>query len=112
MIFSVRSFLSQPDLAAAEERDADEAAHVELLAAVDQLHSGAINFSVFRIECFPALIFVALFRESPENRHPQHRLITPRAFTFLAARRWIVSRLGKYFFQFAFVLPVHFANSN
>src|SRR5215471_2557107 len=106
-----RSLLTfaEPNLTTAKQRETDKPAHIEFLAIVDELHSGTIDVAVFRIQNFSSLIFIALSRQTPQNGHAHHRLITAAPFTFLAIRILRLARLGKNLLNFAFVLSVHFS---
>src|SRR5215471_4580841 len=108
-----RSLLTfaEPNLATTKQRETDKPAHIEFLAIVDELHSSTIGLAVFRIQNFSSLIFIALFRQTPQNCHAHHRLITPAPLTFLAIRILRLARLGKNLLNFAFVLSVHFSNA-
>src|SRR4026207_1413588 len=86
---SASSFLTQPNLTASQQRDADKAAHLEFFAAVDELHLGAIDFAALGIDDFAALIFVTLLSEPPQDRHAQHRLVAPGAVTLIAFGRFL-----------------------
>src|SRR5262244_1011350 len=108
-----RSLLTfaEPNLTTAKQRETDKPAHIEFLAIVDELHSGTIDLTVFRIQNFSSLIFISLFRQTPQNGHAHHRLITPAPLTFLAIRILRLARLGKNLLNFAFVLSVHFSDA-
>src|SRR5215467_178996 len=105
-----RSLLTfaEPNLATAKQRETDKPAHIEFLAIVDELHSSTIDLAVFWVQNFSSLIFIALFRQTPQDGHAHHRLITPAPFAFLAIRILRLARLGKNLLNFAFVLSVHF----
>src|SRR4030095_6815905 len=76
------SLFADPNLTTAEKRETDKSAHIEFLAIIDELHSGTIDLTVFRIQNFSPLIFLSLFRQTPQNGHAHHRLITPATSHF------------------------------
>src|SRR5678815_3471310 len=81
-----RSFDALPGLRAAEHRHADVAAHVELLAAVDQRQLGAVDLAVVRIEDVATLehVLVAARLHVADDRHADHGLV-PVSSTHLRA---------------------------
>src|SRR5215510_5944292 len=101
--------LAEPHLTTAEQGETDKPAHIEFLTVVDELHSGTIDLAVFRVQNFSSLIFIALFRQTPQDGHAHHRLIAPAPFAFFAIRILRLARLGKNLLNFAFVLSVHFS---
>src|SRR4029453_14094012 len=67
-----------PGLRATQQGRADVAAHVELLAAVDQLQLGAVDLAVVRIEdvaAFPDGLVVAARLHVADDRHADDRLV-------------------------------------
>src|SRR5258706_2668093 len=101
-----RRELAVPDLAPAQERKADEAAHVEFLAAVLELQSGAIDFAGPGVEDFSALIFVPLPGEAPHEVQSDDRLVAAGPFAFRASGIGVFARVGKNLFDPALVLAV------
>src|SRR5262249_8257894 len=106
-----RSLLTfaEPNLTTAEQGKTDKPAHIDFLTVVDELHSGTIDLAVFWVQNFSSLIFIALFRQTPQDGHAHHRLITPAPFAFLAIRILRLAPLGKNLLNFAFVFSVHFS---
>src|SRR5215510_12472350 len=100
---------AEPNLTTAEQGKTDKPAHIEFLTVVDELHSGTIDLAVFRVQNFSSLIFIALFRQTPQDGHAHHRLIAPAPFAFFAIRILRLARIGKNLLNFAFVLSVHFS---
>ncbi|CAM2155590.1 conserved hypothetical protein [Paraburkholderia tropica] len=70
--------LTHPRLRPAEQRDAQIAAHHELLAAVFRVHLAAIDLAVFRIENMAAVVFVAGLLHAVDDRHAEDQLILAR----------------------------------
>src|SRR2546428_13709820 len=75
---------AQPRLRAAQDRDADEAAHLELSAAFDKTHAAAVNFAVVRIENFSAGVLLPVPAQPPQDLHADDRRVPQLAAAFLA----------------------------
>src|SRR3954463_6156334 len=73
-----------PDLAAAEQRNAEIAAHLELLAIRTELHQGAVNRSIARIHDRPILVGHSVALHSLDQRQSQHRRAFLGAFALVA----------------------------
>lgn len=95
-----------PGQAAAEERHADEAAHVELFASVLELEPDGVDPAVAGIEDLAAAILVALFLEPPQKIEADERLILPLARAVDAARVIGFAGGGENLFDKAAVLAV------
>src|SRR6266446_4230695 len=75
---------AQPGLRAAQKREADEAAHLELSAAVGKAHAAAINLAVVRIENFSAGVLLPVPAQPPQDLHAYDRRVLQLAVAFLA----------------------------
>src|ERR1041384_4893552 len=95
-----------PGQAAAEERHADEAAYVELFAAVLELEPDGVDPAVAGIEDLAAAILIALFLEAPQEIEADERLILPLARALDAARVIRFAGGGENLFDKAAVLAV------
>src|SRR5437764_1425003 len=73
-----------PNLAAAEQRDAEIAADLELLAVGAELHERAIDRAVARIHDRPVLVSVAVALHALDEGEAEHRLAALIAFAFIA----------------------------
>ena len=73
-----------PDLAAAEQRNAEIAAHLELLAVGAQLHERAIDRAVARVHDRAVLVGQPLALHALDQREAQHRRAPLRAFALVA----------------------------
>src|SRR5690606_347825 len=72
------SLLAKPGLRAPEQRQADVAAHLELLPAVGQPHLAPVDLAVVRVEDAAAVEQVRLVRvlaDAGDDRHALHRLV-------------------------------------
>src|SRR3954471_830281 len=73
-----------PDLAAAAPRNAEIAAHLELLAIRAELHQRAVNRSIARIHDRPILVGHSVALHSLDQRKSQHRSAFLGAFALVA----------------------------
>src|SRR4051794_35361771 len=73
-----------PDLAAAEQRNAEIAAHLELLTIRAELHQRAVNRSIARIHDRPILVGHSVALHSLDQRQSQHRSAFLGAFALVA----------------------------
>src|SRR2546428_409141 len=86
---------AQPCLRAAQERDPDEAAHLELSAAVDKAHAAAINLAVVGIENLSAGVLLAVPAQPPQDLQADDRRVPQLAAAFLAQGIRTGRRRGK-----------------
>ena len=86
-----------PDLAAAEQGNADVAVHDERGAIVARMQGRAVNVAAFRVEYLAADPAVAVAAEIPQDAHAEHRLVA--AFAAASRAMWIriVARRRKQF---------------
>src|SRR6478735_4713585 len=73
-----------PDLAAAEQRNAEIAAHLELLTVRTELHQRAVNRPIARIHDRPILVGHSVPLHSLDQRQSQHRSAFLGAFALAA----------------------------
>ncbi len=73
-----------PVLAAAQDGDAEIAAHFERLAVVAELHLGVVDRAVARIHDRPVLVGGPVALHALDQRESEHRAPLLRAFAFLA----------------------------
>src|SRR5438552_1723803 len=85
--------LPHPGLRPAKQRHADEAAHLELFAALHQFHLAAIDLAFLRIEDLAAGVLTSVLPQTPQNVHAHDRLILARALALAARMLRILSRL-------------------
>src|SRR2546427_6925011 len=97
---------AQPCLRAAQERDADEAAHLELSAAVDKAHAAAINLAVVGIENLSAGVLLAVPAQPPQDLQADDRRVPQLAAAFLAQGIRTGRRRGKHRLHGGFELSV------
>src|SRR2546425_3282742 len=95
---------AQPCLRAAQERDAEEAAHLELSAAFDKTHAAAINLAVIRIENFSAGVLLPVPAQPPQDFQADDRRVPQLAAAFLAQGIRTGRRRGKHRLHGAFEL--------
>src|SRR2546427_4742968 len=97
---------AQPCLRAAQERDPDEAAHLEFSAAVDKTHPAAIDLAVVRIENLSAGVLLPVPAQPPQDLQADDRRVPQLAAAFLAQGVRTGRRRGKHRLDGAFVLSV------
>src|SRR6478609_7776992 len=73
-----------PDLAAAEQRNAKIAAHLELLTVRTEFHQRAVDRAIARIHDRPVLVGQAVPSHPLDQRQSQNRCTLFRAFAFAA----------------------------
>src|SRR5690348_3085584 len=78
--------LAFPHLRPAEQRNADVAVHVQLLAAIGQLQFDLVGLAVVRVEDLAAVPLVAILLHAPHDGHALDRLVVARTFALVADR--------------------------
>src|SRR3989475_4731744 len=103
---------AQPCLRAAQERDPDEAAHLELSAAVDKAHAAAINLAVVGIENLSAGVLLAVPAQPPQDLQADDRRVPQLAAAFLAQGIRTGRRRGKHRLHRALELSADLADAH
>src|SRR6185312_11229397 len=86
--------LAFPGLAAAQQREADVAVHVELLPAVLQRELHLVDLAVLGIEDLAAVPHVAVLAHAPQDGHALDRLVLALAVALRAFRMLAVAGDG------------------
>src|SRR5262245_44657227 len=92
-----------PDLGAAEQRNAEIAAHFELLAVGAELHQRAVDRPVARIHDGSVLIAQPVALHSLDQCEPEHRGALLRSFAFFADPVLVFARLEEDLDDIAYV---------
>src|SRR5262249_42006127 len=95
-----------PDLALPEQRNAEIAAHLELLAVRADAHQRAIDRAVARIQDGPVLVRQSIAPHAFDHRQAEHRFASVRAFAPVARPVLVLAGLEEDFDDAAFVDPV------
>ncbi|SOY60164.1 hypothetical protein CBM2586_A110044 [Cupriavidus phytorum] len=87
-----RSVLPLPGLGASDQADADEAAHVELVAILGERHLALVDLAVFRIEDLAAApLVVAGLAQAGQDGHADQRLVLACVGALVADARLAVA---------------------
>src|SRR5205809_3404364 len=82
-----------PDLAAAEQRNSEIAAHLELLTIGSEAHERAIDLAVARVHDRPVLVRIAVALHPSDQRQALHRTAFVRALALVADPVWVLAGL-------------------